>query len=413
MAAANSTTYSAYLKQMWPARAVNNAVLAAGPAWGIIPKKTDWTGSTYEIAMGYGNTQGQGAVFTTAQANKSPTKEMKFELTPSTYYSMFSINRLLLRRSKNDRGAVVAALGRQSKAAIDTWSRSNSLFMFRNGGGALGVISTISTNTIILTLDADVRNFEVGMTLELSTADGTSGAVKVNATPLTITGITPSSNTLTFASNVTTHCPTAANADYIFIAGTFGSVLTGFAGWIPRSVTSSLFFGQDRTVHQTRMAGHRVNVGGLAPRAAVQKLAMELFKAGAKPTHYFVGTNEFQNLLYDLESAGRLTNTKVPAGKIDKMSFGITFDGVSFNGPTGPIDIVCDYNCPDADGYMIQLDTWVIPGIGQFPYFDNEDGNEILREANADAYEGRVVGDCQMGCYCPYYNGRANYDVAA
>lgn len=405
MAAANSTTYDAYLKDMWPRKAINNLVLEDNASWGSIQKFTDWAGDKYNLCLAYGDTQGQGPDFNSAQNNKQASLEAKFELTPSTYYSLFSIQRKLIRQSRND-GAVVEALGRQSMSAMNTWKRSNGLFLFGNGGGALGVVSSVSTTSLVLTTAAAVRRFEVGMTLEASTDDGT-GASPAGVLPGTvrITAIDEDTRTLTGNVNWSTITGIAAT-NYLFIAGSYGAVMSGFDAWLPATVTSTSFFGLDRTAHKQRLGGQRVTATGMSPRAAAMRAAQVCWRAGGKPDWYILGTEDFLNLQYDLQSAGALVRTQTPAGKLDGVSFGISYDGIEMLGPAGKITITCDYNCPDGVGWMLTKKTWRLVGLGDFPYFDEMGGGRMQKEANADAYEGRIVGDFQLGCDAPGWNAR-------
>ena len=73
-------------------------------------------------------------------------------------------------------------------------------------------------------------------------------------------------------------------------------------------------------------------------------------------------------------------------------------------GSTGPIKAFFDINVPDGFPMMMDLSTWTFATMGDAPYFDSEDGNEILRETDADAFEGRIVGDMQNYTEAPGRN---------
>jgi hypothetical protein len=415
MAAANSTSYSAFLKQIWPLKEVYNLVLANSPLWGVLEKDTGWTGSLYNIPIGIGRTTGfavGSGNFTVAQTNKTGTKSVDFALTPSTAYSLFSIDRLLMKRTQNEEGAVKQALGYESKAAFDLWGRMNGLYLFGNGGAALAQIASVSGATITLTDPNATRAFDINMKLEFSTTDGSgsTGSTLASSGVPAITAIDRTAGTLTAGSAWTTYVSGIAAGNFVFIQGTYGQTAKGLSAWLPSvaPTTGDNFFTVDRSADPDRLAGVRSVGTGLAPRVAAYAAAMAAFKMGGKPDLYVIGPTNFIDLQSDLQANGNVMNTKMPAAKIGNISFGLEYDAISFVGPAGTINVLCDYNCPTATGYMLTKNTWKVCSVGDAPYFDDfgTGGGDLLREPTSDSYEGRVVGDWQLGCLAPGYNVR-------
>ena len=409
--AATSTSYSAYLKDIWPIKSIYNLVLSNNTLWGLLEKDTSWSGKTYNIPLGFGRTGGVGAQFNIAQQNKKPTSEADFALTEATFFSLFSVDRKVIRKSRNDQGAVKEALANESENAFEAWKRYNGLYLFRNGGGAIGVVSAVSGTTLTLTKTADIRNFERNLSIEFSSDDGSSSSpagVRPMTMASTITAITRSAAQLTAAVNWTTICPGLTVGDYVFVQGTYGAVAKGLDAWLPASApgSSDSFFNVNRSLDTDRLAGVRTTQTGNSPRNSAYNAAMEVFKMGGKPDLYVLGTTDFVNLQADLQSAGTLISTKMPAAKVGGVSFGIEYDAITFMGPAGPIQAVCDYNAVDGTSWMLTKDTWVIASIGDAPYFDDQGGGELLKEPTADSVEGRVAGDWQLGCKAPGYNAR-------
>ncbi len=409
MAAATSQSFDSYLKDMWTSKAVNNLVLQDNEVYGQIEKDDSWKGDEYRISMSYGDTGGFSADFGTAQRNKQPTAETTFKLTAATTYSLFSVARKVIRQSR-DKGAVVEVLGRQTAAALNSWKRKNGIYTFGNGGGALAVVASVAGTSLVLTTDAGTQRIELNDALEFSATDGTSGSVRASTTSVRVTGVDVATRTLTGSVAWTTACPGLIAGDYVFIEGTFGSVIKGFDAWLPATVTSTAFFGVDRTAHKTRLGGQRINALGLSPRQAAKRAANEVWKAGGKADWYVVGPERYQDLITDLESAGNMVRTvSVPSAKVGGMSFGIAYDAIAFQGPRGEIKVTCDYNCSDDVSWMLTKKTWVRASIGGAPYLDNMGGETIMREGGSDSYEGRWVGDEQQGCTAPGWNCRVNH----
>lgn len=410
MAANTSTSYSALLKDMWPQDEIYDLLYENMPFLAMVPKDTEFYEKVRHIALGYGTGQGIGSDFATAKAAKSASKESEFQVTTVTHYSLFSITRRLIRQSKNKRGAIVAALARESELALKGWKRELAINLPGNGGAARarGNSSWTITGSVVTLSDINqIVNFEIGMQLQSASTDGTSGSV--NTGYVTVAGIDPDAGTFTTVeSNIQVAIPAVANSDYWFRNGDFGAVVKGVASFIDATGGSSTpsLFGMTRSDMPTRKAGVRVAGSTLLPREAAMKAAKEIFIMGGKPSHYFLHPNDYLNLQLDLSSAGVLLNMKEPGAAIGEYKFGMPFDGIGFMGPAGVVKCFPDYTFSSAVGELMDLRTWRLASTGELCYLDDEDGNRILREENADAYEGRVVGDYALYCEAPGYNAR-------
>jgi hypothetical protein len=413
MSAATSTTFDALLKQIWPQSDIYDLLYENMPAYALVRKSTDFFEKIRNIAVGFGATQGAGADFTMAKNSKAASKEVAFQVTTVSYYSLFSVTRKLIRQSQNKRGAIAAALERESTLALKTWKRDMGILLFGNGGGALGTVSSgQTTGTVTLGTTSDVRKFEIGMTLQVSSDDGSpTSPAGVRTGFVTVKSVDRLNGTVTITSgnwNDPGNIPAVAGSDSIFRAGNYAGCIKGFSGWLPSSnpTGGDSWFAIDRSQDPFRLGGVRKTVTGLSPREGLMTAAMEGFNNGGAPTHEFRHTADYLNLQLELQSSGNLYVQKEMAEKPGDQVFGMPFEGVMVMGPTGPIKIFPDYNCTQGTSYMLQFDTWTLAGTGDFPYIDAQDGNRILREESADAYEGRIVGDLQLYCEAPGYNVR-------
>lgn len=413
MSAATSTTFDALLKQIWPQSDIYDLLYENMPAYALVRKQTDFFEKTRNIAVGFGATQGAGADFTLAKTAKAPSKEVAFQITTVSYYSLFSVTRKLIRQSQNKRGAIAAALERESTLALKTWKRDMGYLLFGNGGGALGSIASgQGSATVTLNTASDVRKFEPNMLLQVASDDGSAATpAGVRTGFVTVSSADRLNGTVTITSGNWSdvgNIPNVQANDSIFRAGNYASVIKGLGAWVPSSnpAGNDSFFGVNRSQDVFRLGGVRKTVTGLSPREGLMTGAMEAFNNGGAPTHEFRHTADYLNLQLELQSAGNLVVMKELAEKPTGAVFGIPFEAVAVMGPTGPIKIFPDYNCPQSTSFMLQFDTWTLAGTGDFPYIDAQDGNRILREESADAYEGRIVGDLQLYTEAPGYNVR-------
>jgi hypothetical protein len=413
MSAADNTSYGAMLRELWPQDDIIDETYDVNRSgYGLMEKDTSFEEAIRHIAVGIGDTGGASAKFSSAKAGKQPTQELKFDITPVTYYSFFSITRQLIRRTKSKKAAIKAALERQAKGAIHMWKRRQGIYMFNTAVGGVGQVLTaplgtatkadlttvvLTSSQIQLTQAVDMRHFTKGVNVEFSVDNTGSAGVRTMIAPLVVSSLNRDDGIITFAQPVLTLCPTFGGAnDYIYFAGDYNSVFSGMGQWCPISAPSSTsFFGRDRTVDAQLLGGWRVNCKNKSMRAAAMTTAKVLHEIGAQPTHCFYSPNDFLNLQIELESAGALKTIKEPAAAINGRVFGEPYEGISLMGPGGLIKCFFDINVPDNYAWMSQFDTWKFASMGDVPYFSNEDGNELRKEQDADAFEEQFVGDFQ------------------
>lgn len=424
MTAANSGTYSALLREIWPQTDIIDELYDVRRTYyGVVEHDTSFSEVIRHIAVGYGYTGGLSAQFSNAKRNKTPSVESKFDITPVTYYSLFSIQRQLLRRAQNKKAAIVPALERQVKMALNGWKRRQGIYLWGSGIGNVGQVlvgpggtATLTTgatqvltaNQIQLTSSADMKHFQKNVTVGFS-ADNTGASSQApNVVPPIVSNLDRDNSILTFTQAVTTCCPSFASlgaSPYVFFDGDYNMAISGNYGWVPTAApTSTPWFGLDRTQDVQWLSGWRVSGKNLTPKGAAMKAAKVIAEADGEASHYFLSPNDYLNLQYELETAGNLRNIKEPGSPIGKYSTGVTFNGIEFMGSTGPIKAFFDINVPDGFPMMMDLATWTFATMGDAPYFDSEDGNEILRETDADAFEGRIVGDMQNYTEAPGRN---------
>lgn len=406
MAAATNTSYDALLKEVWPQKDIFDAVFDQKQSFfGMVPKTTDFYEKRRHIAVGLTHTQGLSAKFDQALNNQQPTVQKEFIITPVTYYSFFSIARQLLRRSKSDKASILSALEREPQKAIYGWKRVNGIYLGNQSGiGDLARMASFSGAVITLAGNADAvtKRFEVGMTLEISVDNSGVAGVQTVVSPLRVTKVDREAGTLTCNQNVLAAIPTAGQTDYLYRAGDYNSIISGPYAWCPITTpTSTPFFSLDRSTEPQRLGGWRVNTKNLSPRMALKKTVKVLAENGGDPTHAFYSPNDHLNLSAECESSGGIKRIQEAGAAINKYRFGIPYEGIEVMGPNGPIKCMFDINMNDNYPLVTQLSTWTFASMGEAPYFDDTDGNRILREASADAYGGRIIGDMQLYNECP------------
>jgi hypothetical protein len=411
MAAANTSTLSNVLKQLYPQSYLWKVLYENNPWFGMVPKSEDFGGRDLRLSLMYAPTSGRSQDFTAAQAQKAGARYAGFTLTRNTDYSLFSITTEAIRASKGNANSLVEGLKAEGDAALYALKRSASTALFGNGGGAVGQIASTSTNTLTLVNASDIVNFEVGDTIVPSLTDGTSGVVI--ADPQVITAIDRDLGVLTKTGNW--NAGNYANDSFVFHVGDFGAKIRGLAAWLPATAPAlgvDSFFGMDRGIDPTRLAGVRyvadTTVDSTMERCFINASA-RVAREGGRPDLLLCNPVDRARLVNEIGAKTKYDKQTATSPKGQMASIG--YETLVIDGGGGRMDVVADLNCPQNRCYMLQKDTWKLFSLGAMPGWLTEDGAQVLREASADALEGRLGYYAQLGCQAPGWN--ATIDISA
>lgn len=400
---ATIASMDAVLKQHYMPMRVENMVYKEEPFLAWLPKYTKFGGKNLPLPVQYGIVSGRSAAFATAQANAAPSRFEDFVLTRVSDYAIAHIDNEAMEASMGDRNAFLAAAVTEINGAIHAATRSLASALPRSGSGAIGRISGSPTTTIQLGNIADVTNFEVGMTLVASAADG--GALGSSET-VEITHVDRDTGSLTVTPDASglTHAWVAN--DYLYVegdaqAGGTAKKVSGLAAWFPESTAglSSSFFNVTRDTDATRLAGVRYDGSSFTLEEAIKNCAARLQREGGRPDTVWLNPEEWVKL--DKELSGRVRHDIV-ASSNGKMGF----RAIVLTTPRGDIKVVSDHNFPMGRAYMLQKDTVKLYSLNGAPriltYGDG--AGRYLRRSAADGVEVRVGYYAQFGCRAPGYN---------
>jgi len=397
------TNFDAALKEFYTDDAVQNTVYKDNPFLALLPKNKSWEGDTLPIPITYGNPQGRSRTFATAQSNKGNSLHKKFNLTRVKDYSLFSVDNETLKASRSNRGAFMQALTTEADGALQAGTRNLAIGLYGSGSGKMGRLNNVGVATPIATLSEaeDVTNFEVGMSIVLSAADG-GGAVRAGT--LTVLEVDRDAGTVTFTGNIVAGVAAAAITDYMFVEGDYDLAEAGLEAWLPGTAPTAgdNFFGVDRSADPTRLAGLRIDGTGLPIEEAFVKGITRTCREGGRPSHLFTTYDKWE----ELENA---LGSKVVYNTV-MSDVGIGFSGIKLASPKGPVTVIADQNCTADVAYLIQMDMWKLHSIDEPVDFITTDSLRILRETSEDGVEGRIGGYRNLGCRAPGFNARIQLD---
>jgi len=391
------TSFAPALKAYYTKDKVENMVYKNNPFLAMLPKMEKFYGKNLPIPIIYGNPTGRSATFATAQANKNNSLLKDFVLTRNHDYSLASIDNETLEASQNDAGAFMEAATVEIDGAIQSATRSFATAVFRDGSGSIGRINaTVTGTSLTLATTVDIVNFEVGMKLQFSTA-ATVASLVDSGEAVTVSSIDRSAGSMVVTPSLTTIAGLAVN-DFINVQGDLESKVKGLDAWIPASVTSTPFFGVDRTADSTRLGGSRYDGSAQPIEEALSDALALIEREGGSPDYCFMNYSNFSNLKKALGSKVQYVDIPGPAS--------VGFKGVMIDGNKNQLKVLADQNCPSAVAYMLQMDVWKCYSLGMAPKILDSDGLKMLREGTADSVEVRVGYYAQLGCRAPGWNGR-------
>lgn len=395
MAAATPTTHDAIIKHLYPdPNDVLIAMYENNTLFAMLKKNFAGFGKNWHRPVRIAHTAGRSHLYSSAKKNKAASVVKEFQINVTDNYSLYSVGGRLQAQTSNSKGAFVDAFEFELDSAMDAMKRNMGYEPYFNGGGKLGQIASgQGTQTITLTNINDIVKFEVNQVLVASTTDGSSGGV-VKPGFVTVASVDRENGLISVAANTNWsdagNIPTIQANDFLFADGDYGLGIKGLDAWIPATapVAGDSFFAMDRSVDPTRLAGSRVDLRTLGPEEQVQKLAQVAHRNGGKLSHIFYNDIDYLALVLALGSRRIFANAETEGQ--------VGFEGIKISTGYGSCEAYSDFNCQQGIAWGLELKNWQLSGPGQFPKIEARDGNRLVREDTADAFEGKIYGYYQL-----------------
>lgn len=399
----SSTDVKAILKTLWPQSRVENMVYKDHPLLAMLAKDEGFYGENLVLAVRYADTQGRSADFATAQSNAGSFAARKFILTRAKDYQVVSLETEAILASEKDKGALIKVLDTEMTSGMNNISKSLATAVYRGQSGALAQTASDpgTGTTIALANINDVTSFEVGMKIVFAATK--TGALRAGGSR-TISAVDRDTGAIEVSAAIDA---AVGSGDYIFAEGDAANntgvpkKVSGMDDWLPSAAPTvgggDSFFGVDRSVDPTRLAGLRFDASGLNPEEAVVAALSRQAREGGSPSHLFLNHLDFRNVEISLGS--KVVYEPMQVG-------GIGFNGLKVIGPKGPVRVIADQDCPQGTGFSLDMSTWKLYSLKKCPQVIDLDGNELRREAAADRFEARIAYWAQLGCVAPGFNAR-------
>lgn len=403
----NMTAANAVLKELYTDQVLQNMVYKDNPLMAFMPKNTDFGGKYKPIPIIIGTSQGNSNTFANAQANQSAANLQSFFLTSTSDYAIAQIDNRTMLSAKTDKMAFIQTAKVLVDAAIRAATNRAAFAIFGDGTGTIGRIGTISSGVITLANAQQVTQFEVNQVLDAGTSSGgTQHAAKGYVIAVNRgTGVVTVSTTL----GGTAATPTSwTNNDYITTDGDLNAKMSGLAAWIPTTAPTSgdSFYQVNRSTDVTRLAGIRYSGAstGETLEETIISASSLVAREGGRPNKLVTNFATYAALEKSLGSKVQY----VTESMINNPQ--ISFRGIKVSGANTTIDVFPDRSCPGLTGYLLQMDTWALEGLGDIPMIlKYGDGLDMLRVYNADSSELRVGSYGNVSCNAPGWNATITF----
>lgn len=420
---ANSANQIAALKELYTDDRdyMKNVVYAKNPLLAMIPKNESpdgFAGKYIPVPLEYGNPAGRAHVFANAQNQQTASSVISYFVYAVQDYQLVTITNLLMEQTKSNAGAFVDEASRTLDNGFRNLSNNMAFELFAGGTASRGVIGAVvglvgGVLTFNLANAQTVVQFEVGMVLQNSVADG--GAASVVGLPAVVDAVQITSvnrgNGQIVASVVQGDGSTFLANHYLQILGDIGQAgastiagllgLSGLAAWVPASdpLPGDNFWGVNRSADPTRLAGLRYDASAMTISEGLTNALAFANREGAAIDLIVIDFLSYSSLINEL-------GAKVQYVQLEHDEVEVAFEAIQFHSAYGKIPVLADRSAQAQTAWCLTLDTWKARTLGKMPHIltYGMEGLEGLRVGNADALEIRIAYYGNMICSAPGYN---------
>lgn len=336
-------------------------------------------------------------------------------VTVKRIYGAFDISDLAIKSSATNQLAVEPALAKNTKTLTRDFARSINRQLYGDGVGVLAKVrntgGSVSGTEIAVetpamdatlgslddsrsidwygTINSDIsptKYFAKDQIIGIGTGGAADGTVaNVTGTSVQLTGATAS----------------AAN-DAVYIqdgsgAGAGTNEMTGIRSALSSSTGTSTYAGVARnTVSWTPQFGS-------ASEALTLKRLTDNYISGQEyadeSDKYIILVNKSLYSKYgEILTAMRRT--------VNETNLIGGWKGLEFVAGGGVVGVFLDYDVPDGEAVIINLDTWTLCQVGELDWLSGGDGSPQLRLQNTTKFQSVVIWYAEAFCLNPAANGR-------
>lgn len=370
-----------------------------------IKRTTTFVGADKKVTVKIAEGAGVSANHAKALAGRGPMLHRRFSVTRAKLYAIASIDGEAIaaaRSAKDQRGAQIDMVKYSLKDCNERFMRRFSEQIWSVGGGAVTRFTAAGTTVTnaYFTCDpvSDAAKFQVGAKYCLSTDTGTGAApagLLDGGSTLEVSAVNLDTGVVTFTAAINTVAG-ASNTNYVFPEGDYGESMTGVRGWLPVTAPTSgdSFFGVDRSVHVTRLAGMRYSGGGGLKIDTIVRACGHASLQGANPSRCYVSPDDWSDISNEISA-----KEWVELPNADRK---LGHKGLSIETQVGQVILVSEAYAPKGYFNLLNLDDWSFESAGDFPQvLDYDKLAQLHRDESSDSCTYRSGGYGNLICENP------------
>lgn len=363
----------------------------------IAPVRTSRHGGVVSLAND-GNNINAGSVGASTSRGTVSTK---------THTAAFNITKLAVDASKTNQGAVEAALTFQARTLTTDFARHVNRQLYSDGVGVVGqVLGSVGAGTVSLeypdgdlddgrsvdwygTINDDIavnKYFAAGQIVGI----GTGGADLGTVTSVTGTSIVMSGSPAS-----------AANDTIYLIDGSGGGAGTAEIEGVRAALSSS--------TGTSTYAGLARSTTGWSPQFGSTSEALTLSRmenAYLKAKEYSEMDDKyaiFVNVTLYQKYGDILTAMRRAVNKADLLG---GWTGLEFAAGAGRVGVFLDYEVPDGEVVILNMDSWTIAQVGDINWLEDPSAGALLRLQNTISWQATLAWFANVMCLAPAANAR-------
>ncbi|MEK9207739.1 MAG: phage major capsid protein [Patescibacteria group bacterium] len=325
----------------------------------------------------------------------------------------FDISDLVMKASASSKGAVESALQAQTRSLTDDWGRFVNRMLYSDGIGVVSqALGSVGAGTASLmypdanlddgrsidwygTINNDIKvdkYLAVGNILAIGT-----GGVDLG----TVTSVTGTSVVMTGS-------PAIVASDSIYVAdgsggGAGSAEIEGIRAALSSSTGTSTYAGLARST-----VGWTPSFGSASEALSLTRMENAYLSAreyGAAGDAIIILANKTLYRKYgDILTAMRRT-----VNSADLLG---GFKGLEFAAGDGNVGVFLDYDVPDGELLVLNLDTWTLCQVEEMDWLSGGDGEPLLRLQSTTKYQATLVWYANALCLAPAANARETRKTA-
>lgn len=321
----------------------------------------------------------------------------------------FDISKLVLDATSNRKGAVENQLDFQARTLANDFSKDVNRQYYSDGVGVLAEVATSgSVGVGTLALQLPTSSLDDGRSIDnYGTVNGDISPTKY-IYPGMILGIGTAAadlGTVTSVSGntvIVTGAPAVSNNDAVYRvdgagAGAGTAEIQGIRAALSSTTGTSTYAGVARSTY-----GWAPQIGTVAEAltlAAMEDVYVSAREFSMSGDRYAIFVNKSLYKKYgDILTALRRT--------VNETNLLGGWSGLEFEMGMGKVGVFLDYEVPDGEVEVVNLDSWTVCEVRSMNWLEGPDGKPMIRRRDAITYQATMVWFTNLLCRAPGANGR-------